>query len=92
MSRLIAFDFDGVVVDSISVLKSVYYDFLNQFGKTGSDAEFESLNGPTIKEIVSILKNKYELEESLKALLDKYNGLLTEAYSSVPLITESSQC
>ena len=86
MSRLIAFDFDGVVVDSISVLKSVYYDFLNQFGKTGSDAEFESLNGPTIKEIVSILKNKYELEESLKALLDKYNGLLTEAYSSVPLI------
>lgn len=86
MARLIAFDFDGVVVDSISALKTVYYDFLYQFGKTGSDAEFDSLNGPTINEIVSILKNKYDLEESLKALLDKYNSLLTEAYSSVPLI------
>ena len=58
MSRLIAFDFDGVVVDSISVLKSVYYDFLNQFGKKGSDVEFDSLNGPTIDEIVLILKKK----------------------------------
>jgi len=86
MSRLIAFDFDGVVVDSVSVLKTVYYDFLNQFGKKGSDAEFHTLNGPTIDEIVSILKNKYDLEGSLKALLDKYHGLLTEAYSSVPLI------
>ncbi len=86
MSRLIAFDFDGVVVDSVSVLKTVYYDFLNQFGKMGSDAEFGSLNGPTITEIVSILKNKYHLQESVKALLEKYNGLLTEAYSSVPLI------
>jgi HAD superfamily hydrolase (TIGR01509 family) len=86
MSRLIAFDFDGVVIDSISALKSVYYDFLNQFGKKGSDVEFDSLNGPTIDEIVLILKNKYDLEDSFKVLLDKYRGLLTEAYSAVPLI------
>jgi len=86
MSRLVAFDFDGVVVDSLSVLKTVYFDFLSQFGKKGSDAEFDTLNGPTIDEIVSILKNKYDLEESLKALLDKYHGLLAEAYTSVPLI------
>lgn len=86
MSRLIAFDFDGVVVDSISILKSVYYDFLNQFEKKGSDVEFDTLNGPTIDEIVSILKNKYDLEDSFKALLDKYRALLSEAYSSVPLV------
>ncbi len=86
MSLLIAFDFDGVVVDSVSVLKSVYYDFLKQFKKKGSDVEFDTLNGPTIDEIVAILKNKYDLEESFNVLLNKYCGLLTKAYSSVPLI------
>jgi HAD superfamily hydrolase (TIGR01509 family) len=86
MSRLIAFDFDGVVIDSVNVLKTVYYDFLSQFGKTGSDAEFDALNGPTIQEIVAILKYKYNLEESSTALIDKYHGMLTEAYSSVALM------
>ena len=52
MSRLIAFDFDGVIIDSTKALKSVYFDFLKQFGKKGSDVEFDSLNGPTINEIV----------------------------------------
>ncbi len=86
MSRLIAFDFDGVVIDSTKALKSVYFDFLKQFGKKGSDVEFDSLNGPTINEIVLILKKNYDLEDSFKILLEKYRDLLTEAYSTVPLI------
>ena len=43
---------------STKALKSVYFDFLKQFGKKGSDVEFDSLNGPTIDEIVLILKKK----------------------------------
>lgn len=86
MSRIIAFDFDGVVVDSVSVLKTVYYEFLEQFGEKGSEAEFDSLNGPTIDEIVSTLKAKYKIEEDFKSLLNNYHRLLSEAYSSVPLI------
>lgn len=86
MSRLIAFDFDGVVIDSISSLKAVYFKFLEQFGKNGSDVEFNSLNGPTLNEIVLILKKNYDLEDSHEILLDKYRGLLAEAYTTVPLI------
>ena len=86
MSRLIAFDFDGVVIDSISSLKAVYLQFLKLFGKKGSDIEFNSLNGPTINEIVLILKKKYHLDDSFEILLDKYHSLLAEAYSAVPLI------
>ena len=86
MSRLIAFDFDGVVIDSISSLKAVYFKFLKQFGKKGSDVEFNSLNGPTINEIVLILKKNYHLEDSFEILLDKYRDLLAKAYSAVPLI------
>ena len=86
MSRLIAFDFDGVVVDSISTLKSVYYDFLTQFGKIGSETEFDYLNGAKISDIVFILKKNYKLEDRFEILVEKYYRLISEAYSVVPLV------
>jgi len=86
MPKLLAFDFDGVVIDSIQALKDVYFHFLAQFGVKGSEIEFEQLNGPSIKEIVSILKDKYLLDESFEALLKNYNHLLKEAYIKTPLI------
>lgn len=33
MRDIFVFDFDGVIVDSVSALKRIYYDFLAQFDK-----------------------------------------------------------
>ena len=39
------FDFDGVIVDSISSLYGIYLEFLREFGIEGNREEFDRLNG-----------------------------------------------
>ena len=67
---ILIFDFDGVIVDSVSSLYEVYIDFLEEFGITGNQEEFNSLNGPKLSEIISFLKNKYHLQKDEKELLE----------------------
>src|SRR5688572_8005467 len=49
-------DFDGTLADSLGVMRSVYDQFLLSHDKEPSDAEFESLNGPPLFEVVRRLK------------------------------------
>ena len=86
MPILLAFDFDGVIVNSIQLLKDVYYDFLSELGVEGNELEFQSLNGPSIKEIVSILKEKYQIEKSYAELLKDYKIRLKQSYIEAPLV------
>ena len=86
MPLLLAFDFDGVIVDSIEPLKDVYRDFLSSFGFKGSDSEFQLLNGPSIKEVVYNLREKYGIEEPYVELLDNYKSRLKKAYLDAPLM------
>ena len=86
MPILLAFDFDGVIVDSIQALKNVYHDFLSSYGLNGSDSEFELLNGPSIKEVVAILRKKYLIDENYDDLLEDYKSRLMQAYLDAPLM------
>jgi HAD superfamily hydrolase (TIGR01509 family) len=86
MPILLAFDFDGVIVDSIQLLKDVYYDFLSEFRVEGNELEFQLLNGPSITEVVSILKEKYQIEESYEELLKNYKIRLNQSYIEAPLV------
>jgi HAD superfamily hydrolase (TIGR01509 family) len=86
MPVLMAFDFDGVVVNSIQPLRNVYKDFLSEFGITGTETEFQSLNGPAITDIVAYLKEKYEISEGYSNLLKNYKARLKKAYKEVPLV------
>lgn len=88
MPILLAFDFDGVVINSIDPLKRVYFDFLAQFSIRGSETEFEDLNGPSIKEIVSILKDRHCIEAFYDDLLENYQNRLNRAYIDAPLIND----
>ena len=45
---LVAFDLDGVVLDVLPVLRQCYFDFLARFGRAGTAAEFDRLNGPSL--------------------------------------------
>lgn len=74
------FDFDGTLVDSFSILYDVYDEFLNDFGKSGSKKEFESINGPNIQEIVTQLKKSHDLSSSENELLKKYTQKIEYAY------------
>ena len=74
-------DFDGTLVESLPYLKAAYYDFLQAYGIPGSESEFELLNGPTLYEVVSYLKNKYQIQKEKQELYDKYTQRLLFLYS-----------
>lgn len=80
-------DLDGTLVDSIPTLYDVYVKFLQEFGIEGNKTEFELLNGPSLKEIISILKEKYNLPGFEIELLQNYENKIELAYkNSIMLI------
>jgi HAD superfamily hydrolase (TIGR01509 family) len=82
-SRGLFLDLDGTLADSLGGLRRVYFRFLEQFGLKGSDAEFSQLNGPTLTEIVRILRARYALPGEEDVLGFIYNQLIDEAYEEV---------
>lgn len=77
-------DLDGTLANSLGSLKEAYEVFLSSFGKAGSDEEFESLNGPSLPEIVHRLKVVHGLVPSDRELLEQYRELLMESHGSAP--------
>ena len=76
-------DLDGTLADSLKIMREVYARFLNCFGKTDSDEEFASLNGPTLQEIVVCLADTHQLSPPLAELLLIYKNLIQAAYEDV---------
>jgi HAD superfamily hydrolase (TIGR01509 family) len=79
------FDFDGVIVDSINALYEVYIGFLREFGFKGNKEEFNVLNGPKISEIVSLLKEKHNINKSEQELSSVYCKNLSSIYKDARL-------
>lgn len=79
------FDFDGVIVDSLSALYEIYLSFLASYGIKGSREEFDKLNGPSLKEIVRYFRKHYSLQDSIDVLHAKYLTLLEDIYEKVTL-------
>lgn len=79
----IFFDLDGTLIDSLSTLYNVYISFLKDYGVKGNRKEFEKLNGPKLDEIVTILKNKYNLNGTKKNLLKNYHQKASLAYKKI---------
>lgn len=92
MRLAFAFDLDGVILDSLPVLKQTYFDFLAKYGQTGTEIEFKSLNGPSLPEIVSRLQREYQLPGSSKDLLQLYRSCLSTAYVEANLVAGAKEC
>lgn len=92
MQLAFAFDFDGVILDSLPALKKTYFDFLARYGQEGTELEFSSLNGPSLPEIVSQLKHKYQLPESDNDLLQRYKSCLRTTYFEATLVAGAREC
>ena len=81
--RAVLLDFDGTLVDSLTALKDVYFEFLSTNHVLGCDEEFELLNGPSILEIVEAIRIKHNLEHSTQELQQSYMSLLEKSYRDV---------
>jgi HAD superfamily hydrolase (TIGR01509 family) len=78
--RLVVFDLDGVVLDTVPALFDCYLGFLARFGRTGTRAEFERLNGPSLPEIIVHLRREHGLPSPAEELLAAYKNDLRAAY------------
>lgn len=80
--RGLLLDLDGTLADSMPVLESVYFHFLEGRGRAGSQAEFAALAGLPLTETVIRLKKLHHLPDSLEDLLADYYGLVDSMYQS----------
>ena len=88
--RCVAFDLDGTLVDSLPALRLAYEAFLQSLGSTGSEEEFEHLNGPTMATIVSRLKEWHGLAPPHDELLHSYQEHVERAYRTSVLPAEGA--
>ncbi len=83
-NRGLLIDLDGTLADSITPLKQVYHEFLGHFHVSGSEAEFQRLNGPPLPEIIAYLRATHHLAPSEVELLKLYRRLLQNLHNRVP--------
>jgi beta-phosphoglucomutase len=84
--KAILIDLDGTLVDSTGALYQAYLKFLEYFGKKGTRAEFQSLIGPSMDEIVEILQKKHELPKTDQNLSSLYfTMIVAQGFEGVEL-------
>jgi HAD superfamily hydrolase (TIGR01509 family) len=78
-------DLDGTLADSLPALKGVYYSFLERFGATGSEAEFQSLDGKPLLRIITSLRANHALTGEIEEFMTQYSAMIREAHEAAPL-------
>lgn len=89
MIKYVFIDYDGTLVDSVPLLYQNYLRFLQTYGYRGTHEEFLSLMGPTIREFIGYLADKYQLTKSHEKLFEEYTEGLEEGYLNVSLMEGS---
>jgi beta-phosphoglucomutase len=80
--KVIFVDLDGTLADSLEGLYQVYQEFLSLHKRQGYREEFNELIGPTLAEIVDLLKERYALSSSPAELMTEYRTLLRTCYAT----------
>lgn len=75
-------DLDGTLADSLNSLYHAYERFLGKFSIVATNEEFTELMGPTLPEVVAILREKHGLKETEKKLLEIYEETLEALYAN----------
>lgn len=74
-------DLDGTLADSRPIMRRAYETFLNEHGRSGTDEEFDRLEGPTLAEIVRGLKATHRLGDPKDVLYEQYQAIVERAYT-----------
>lgn len=83
-SRGLFLDLDGTLADSLPAMEAAYRALLRRFGREGSVAEFQSLNGPPAAIIVERIAKAHALPVSPDELLAIYRDLVAQAHRAAP--------
>lgn len=81
--RAILLDLDGTLADSLPIMRHAYRKFLGRFRVATTDAEFDSINGPPLPEVVRRLKITHRLKDTEESLVAKYFEIIERAYAGV---------
>jgi HAD superfamily hydrolase (TIGR01509 family) len=82
-SKGLFLDFDGTLANSIAVMRAIYERFLAGHQSAGSEAEFQSLNGLPLADVVRRLRERHGLAPPLDELHRQYQRLLAEAHELI---------
>lgn len=77
-------DLDGTLADSLPAMEAAYRALLRRFGREGSAAEFQSLNGPPATVIVERVAKAHALAVPREELLAIYRELVAQAHAAAP--------
>lgn len=80
---MILLDLDGTLADSLSVMHIAYRVFLKKFHRKATVAEFNSLNGPPLLEVVRSLRHLHAIQDTEEILLSIYSDIIEQAYAEV---------
>jgi HAD superfamily hydrolase (TIGR01509 family) len=80
--KVLFIDLDGTLADSMRSLYEVYLHFLRAYGFVGTRQEFQELTGPSLEEIIKILKERYQLKPEELELKSKYRSLFKMMYET----------
>ncbi|MBI1888695.1 MAG: HAD-IA family hydrolase [Candidatus Spechtbacteria bacterium] len=69
-------DLDGTLIDTLPYLTSVFFEFGKKAGITLTKEDFALCNGPSIREVVMYLKEKFHLPDSVEELENLYHEKL----------------
>lgn len=89
--RACLIDWDGTLVDSLPLLRTVYYKVLKTYGIEGTDEEFQTLIGPTVPQIAKILKDWHQIPNSVEQITSFYNQILSDEYVQEVRIQKEAQ-
>ena len=83
---VIAFDFDGVIADTIQMLKKTFSDFIKKYSIRYSEDLFEKYNGVKLPDMIADLRNQFCIEATVEELLSEYEfGLKANADTVMPI-------
>jgi len=81
--RALLLDFDGTLAESLPALRRAYERFVATLGGVASTAEFDSLNGPPLREVVERLCVQHQERPHSTDDLDAYQDLVAEEWTCV---------
>jgi len=77
-------DLDGTLADSLIPLKQVYFSFLDSYGISGNEVEFQQLNGLPFSDIITVLRKAHNLRDDVAKLSDRYSAMVQKAHALAP--------
>ncbi len=86
MIKGLCIDLDGTLLNSHEYLYGVFQKFMNKRSVSDSRETFNSLIGPSLKEMLESVRKEYQWKEPTDELLEEYRGYLKDLKATdIPL-------